>query len=604
MVALSVNKKAGVDPGDSKQYSAIRVFLRLLAFSKKYIPFYLILCAIITVLALTSTAFAELVQRLVNAATQKDTELLISSAGIAAVILLVSITGNFIKNYLSIYLHNQSKLNLQSAVLQKILNAKMSNLSKYHSGDLINRLDESVDIAQSGINTFAVEILNNILQVVLLLFYLFRLNVHLTAGILVISICVPIVLNFFSKPLRKLYGERQQKISEQQSYMQDIIQNSELVKSFSLVKRVCRELKEKYNQRLKYHFKILWIEVLLFRVHTVIWVIGVLFILGYGGILAVDNKLDVGSVIAFAVSFERVAFPLANIAAMWGKMQNAVSNAGRIFELLDLSAEMLLSDSKNAPDAEPESDEDKLEVKFTNVDFGYTPGEKVLKNLSFTARAGEVTAIVGPSGSGKSTTVNLLLGLYEPSSGSIQFGKDDSDIQKYRSLIGYVSQETCLFSGTIYENIAYGKPNASKEEVITAARVANIHDFIMELPKQYDTSIGEIGNDLSGGQRQRIAIARAVLRNPRIFILDEPTSALDLWNEAVILQELKEMMKDKINIVIAHRLSTIKNADKILFLENGEIAETGTHQELMQRRGKYFEFVKMQNAEATVEGGI
>jgi len=285
-------------------------------------------------------------------------------------------------------------------------------------------------------------------------------------------------------------------------------------------------------------------------------------------------------------------------------MQNAVSNAGRVFELLDLSAEMLLSDSKNAPDAEPESDEDKLEVKFINVDFGYTPGEKVLKNLSFTARAGEVTAIVGPSGSGKSTAVNLLLGLYEPSSGSIQFGKDDSDIQKYRSLIGYVSQETCLFSGTIYENISYGKPYASKEEVITAARVANIHDFIMELPKQYDTSIGEIGNDLSGGQRQRIAIARAVLRNPRIFILDEPTSALDLWNEAVILQELKEMMKDKINIVIAHRLSTIKNADKILFLENGEIAETGTHQELMQRRGKYFEFVKMQNAEAAVEGGI
>jgi ATP-binding cassette, subfamily B, bacterial len=280
--------------------------------------------------------------------------------------------------------------------------------------------------------------------------------------------------------------------------------------------------------------------------------------------------------------------PLQWFAQVNNWFSRAMAGAERVFEVVDMTPEF---------DASGKPHDIRGEVEFRNVRFGYDKSNPVLKNISFKVAPGEMIGLVGRSGAGKSSTINLICRFYEPDGGQIVVDGIDLtelDMAQYRKQIGIVLQEPFLFGGTVAENIAYGNPEATMEEIIVAARAANAHDFIIAKPDGYDTIVGERGVHLSGGEKQRISIARAILHNPRILILDEATSSVDVETERQIQEAINRLVEGRTTFAIAHRLSTLRNADRLIVLDRGEIAEMGTHEELMDKRGVFFELVETQ----------
>lgn len=300
--------------------------------------------------------------------------------------------------------------------------------------------------------------------------------------------------------------------------------------------------------------------------------------------------LTLGTLVAFINYMGRFYGPVEFFARMNDSIQQAATSAERVFEIIDAVPEPNIGEGKIL-------DHVKGKVEFRNVGFYYDKGENVLEDINLTIEPGETVGLVGSTGSGKSTVVNLLMRYYEPTEGNILLdGVDlkDIDMQSLREHTGIVLQDPFLFRDTIANNIAYGNPDVSIEQIIEAAKIANAHDFISKLPDAYDTHLGERGIGLSGGERQRISIARAVIRDPHVLILDEATSAVDTRTEKLIQEAIDRLIKNRTTIIIAHRLSTLRRADKIIVLEDGRIVEVGTHNELMERRGKFYDMIQMQ----------
>ena len=319
--------------------------------------------------------------------------------------------------------------------------------------------------------------------------------------------------------------------------------------------------------------------------------VGVSIILWYGGNSVINGSITAGSLVAFLTYAVNISNPIKRLSRVIGNIQKALAAAQRVFDVLDLPEVI-----KNAPDAKA-LPKVKGDVRFNDVSFAYNKNEEVLSHVSFEVKPGEMIAFVGPSGAGKSTVASLLPRFYDATNGSITI--DGQDIRKVtldslREQVGIVPQETVLFNGSVYDNILYGRLDATREEVEAAAKAANAHDFIMQLPNGYETMLGDRGMNISGGQRQRISIARAILKNPQILILDEATSALDTESERVVQEALDRLMVGRTSFVIAHRLSTIKNADKIMVLEKGQLIEQGNHDELMAMDGLYAHLYKIQ----------
>ena len=319
--------------------------------------------------------------------------------------------------------------------------------------------------------------------------------------------------------------------------------------------------------------------------------VGVSIILWYGGNSVINGSITAGSLVAFLTYAVNISNPIKRLSRVIGNIQKALAAAQRVFDVLDLPEVI-----KNAPDAKA-MPKVKGDVRFNDVSFAYNENEEVLSHVSFEVKPGEMIAFVGPSGAGKSTVASLLPRFYDATNGSITI--DGQDIRKVtldslREQVGIVPQETVLFNGSVYDNILYGRLDATREEVEAAAKAANAHDFIMQLPNGYETMLGDRGMNISGGQRQRISIARAILKNPQILILDEATSALDTESERVVQEALDRLMVGRTSFVIAHRLSTIKNADKIMVLEKGQLIEQGNHDELMAMDGLYAHLYKIQ----------
>ncbi|MBR5487825.1 MAG: ABC transporter ATP-binding protein, partial [Phascolarctobacterium sp.] len=319
--------------------------------------------------------------------------------------------------------------------------------------------------------------------------------------------------------------------------------------------------------------------------------IGVTMILWFGGNSVIEGDISAGALVAFLTYAVNISNPIKRLSKVIANIQRALAAADRVFDVLDLP-ELI----QNKPNAQllPYV---KGSVSFNNVSFAYNTDEPILDNVSFNATPGQVVALVGPSGAGKSTVASLLPRFYDVTDGCIVIdGLDIRDVtmESLREQVGIVPQETMLFNGSVYDNILYGRLDATEEEVMAASKAANAHNFITELPNGYDTQLGDRGVNISGGQRQRIAIARAILKNPQILILDEATSALDTESERVVQEAIDRLMVGRTSFVIAHRLSTIKNADKILVMEKGKIVEEGNHDELMAKDGLYAHLYQIQ----------
>ncbi|NLU42704.1 MAG: ABC transporter ATP-binding protein [Firmicutes bacterium] len=570
--------------------SPLGTLVRLLRLGRPYWAWYVGLVLLTTVLSGLDVALMEALRRLINAATEKSMALLKSGLIMSVAVFGTSEILWFVVSYYGELLDHVSIMRLQSKLVEKMTRVRLGALQKYHSGDLISRIADSAGQAQSGLNSRARQMLHQVLSIIVTMAYLTHLDWGLSVGTLGLSVLLPAIVTPLSKVLRETYSARQKVYAQKDSFIQDSVQGAEVVRAFSLANRLARKFRDIYQSILGYSKKALVLNLIVGHTQYLVIVGGIIFVLGYGGLQVARGTLDLGGLVVFLFCFERVAWPLSQLVRAWPEFQNSIAQADRVFELLDLPDEHYEQESADLRDRVRADREARVE--FRDVRFGYEESSEVLKGISLVAEAGQVTALVGPSGSGKSTVLKLLLRLYEPSDGSILcqgMPIDRMTVGDWRSLTAYVSQDPFLFSGTLLENIRYGKPGATEDEVIAAARAANIHDFIVSTDDGYQTKVGERGVRLSGGQRQRVSIARAILRDPLILILDEPTSSLDSESELAVQQALDTLMKGRTTLVVAHRLSTVRHADKIAYLEDGVIKETGTHDELIKLRGRYYE---------------
>lgn len=562
----------------------VETLKKLIFISKEYIPWYIgLLIAAIAVSAI-GLLETEGLRRIVNGTTTGDKNLLVNGVIISLIAFGTGQVIEFTRGYFGEILNFISIRNLQSVLISKLTRALMKGYDSYHTGDLIDRISNSSEQAQSGLNNNAVNILQNLVLLVFIIMYLVSVNIKMTLASIIFIIALPLIVNPLSKKLRVLHEENQKVNAEKSAFIQDAVQGAEVVRVYLLTSRLSQSLNKIYEKLAAILKKLIPYESFMYSSHVMVIVTGDFFILGFGGYLVSKGELQVGDVIAFLLLFERMFQPLSYISTVWPQFQSSIVAANRVFEVLNLPEE---TDAANVTPIPEDGD-----ICFDDIFFSYSGKDnRILNGITFTAEKGKVTAIVGPSGSGKSTIIKLLLRLYETDKGQISFGGIDIRNFKHedwRSKMSYVSQDASLFSGSIKENILYGRTGADMNEVKNAATAACIDDFIEKSEKDYDSLIGEKGVRLSGGERQRISIARAVISSPEILVLDEPTSSLDNENERMVLKALNNLMTGRTTIVVAHRLSTIKNADQIVYIEDGIVAESGTHDELMCIKGKYY----------------
>ncbi len=453
----------------------------------------------------------------------------------------------------------------------------------------MSRVTNDVGVLQNAIVNGAIGIFYELVTLLGALIYLFIIDFKLTLFVLLALPLITYVLKFFNIKIRKASRKVQIKLADISHVLEETLSSIKVVKSFGREEYEFERFSAENDENFRARVRSEQYGASLTSIIEFITAVSFTAILWYGGYEVMNGYIKVSELIAFFTLLLTIMNPLSSLSKLSTTLQQALAAAERIFELMAIDNPVL-----------KEKNNEVLtnvvgNLEFRNISFAYNQGEEILKDIDFEIKPGEVVALVGPSGAGKTTIADLIPRFYEPTKGQIVLdGKDikEIDLVSLRTQIGIVPQETILFSGTLRNNIRYGRLEAAEEEIIEAARAANAHDFIFKLPNGYDTVVGERGVGLSGGQRQRIAIARAILKNPRILILDEATSALDTESEVLVQEALNRLMKSRTTLVIAHRLSTIKNADKIIVLSNGKIVETGTHNQLMEMGGIYYSLYK------------
>jgi ATP-binding cassette subfamily B protein len=469
-------------------------------------------------------------------------------------------------------------------LFQHLQTLPLSFFDRNPAGELMSRLTNDIDAINQAVSQNVTSLLASLLSIVGILIAMFVLNAWLA---LVTILVVPLMFwstQFVARYTRRGYRELQKELGQLNAEMEEAISGQRVVKAFRRNDSVIATFRG-HNQAV-YQAGVYanTYALLLMPLTNVLGNFFVIVLAGFGGWLALQGLVSVGTIATFINYGQNFIQPLRQLANMYNSIQAALAGAERVFEIIDTNPEV-----GDAPDVLP-LESVQGDVRFEHVDFGYRPDTPVIKDMSLEAKAGETIALVGPTGAGKTTIINLLTRFYEINGGQITIdGKDICQVKKadLRRQLGLVLQDTFLFSDTVMENIRYGRLEATDEEVIQAARVADADRFIRQLPQGYQTQLSERASNLSQGQRQLLSIARAILADPGILILDEATSSVDTRTEARIHEALLRLMEGRTSFVIAHRLSTIRDADQVLVIDHGEIIDKGTHQDLLDRRGFY-----------------
>ncbi len=489
--------------------------------------------------------------------------------------------------------------------LRRTLYSHVQRLSlSYHdhkqTGDLISRVTSDIDAIQSFIASGVLGTLINTLTLAGMVGVMFYVNWRFTLVALSVAPVLFAVVYSYTRRIKKASREVRKKEGEIVSVIQEVLTSIRVVKAFAREDYEQRRLEEESLESVEIALRARGLKAKLSPLVEIIVAIGTSMVLWFGARMVLQGNLSAGSLIVFILYLGKMYKPMQELSKMTDAFSKASVGYERIREILDTEREVA-----DLPGARP-APQFQGRVEFENVIFHYERGAPVLHDVTLQIEPGQTAALVGPTGAGKTTIASLIPRFYDPVSGVVRI--DGNDIRRFtqkslRQQISFVLQETLLFHGSIWNNIAYGKPGVSRAEIYRAAELANAHDFIDQMPQGYDTVVGERGVTLSGGQRQRIAIARAVIRNSPILILDEPSSGLDAASEKLVFEAVDRLMEGKTSIVIAHRLSTIQRADAIFVVEGGTIRERGTHDELLRSGGLYSELYELQfRKEAEVTG--
>lgn len=563
----------------------MNLYLRILKFIRPYLG-RLIAAGFCTVMTAAANLYVPwIVRDVIDKVFQnKDSDLLnLISLGIVVIFFARGIF-YYGQSYLMNYVGESIVIDVRGIVYRKLMTLSTHFFDTNKLGTIMSYVTNDVAALQGAMVANSIEIITETSVLIGSVGAMVYLDWKLT----LFTFCTfPVVLffmDFFGKKIRKSGHRIQQATADITSILQETLAATRVVKSF------VREPYEiaRFDQQNKANFyanmKSAKLMGTLSPVIEFIAALGVTAIIWFGGRSVIGGDITAGSLVAFLVYAINISNPIKRIARVLGSIQKALAAAERVFYIMDLTDTIPQKpDAITLPSVEGN-------VEFRHVSFAYNKGETILHDVSFSAKPGQAIALVGPSGAGKSTVASLLPRFYDVTEGAIFVdGHDVRDVTlaSLREQVGIVPQETNLFNDTVYNNILYGRLDATRDEVIAAAKAANADEFIQQLPKGYDTQLGDRGVNISGGQRQRISIARAILKNPRILILDEATSALDTEGERIVQEALDRLMVGRTSFVIAHRLSTIQNAAKIIVLDKGSIVEEGTHQQLMAKHGLY-----------------
>ncbi|WP_139368347.1 ABC transporter ATP-binding protein [Evansella clarkii] len=510
---------------------------------------------------------------------------------VLAVFLIIRPPVEYFRQYYAQWTGNKILYDIRDQLFSHLQKLSMKFYSSRKSGEIISRVINDVEQTKNFIITGMMNIWLDMFTIIAVIIIMLTMDPWLTLIAVALLPFYAVSIKYFYSRLRDLTRKRSQALAEVQSHLHERLQGMNVIRSFALEEH---EQKEFHKQNGNFLNKALdhtrW-NAKTFAVVNTLTDIAPVIVIGVAGALVIQDVLTLGTMVAFTAYMDRLYNPLRRLVNSSTTLIQAIASMDRVFELVDEKY-----DIQDKPGAGPYR-HPRGEVIFDNVSFSYENDQEVLKELNFTVKSGETAAIVGMSGGGKSTIMSLIPRFYDVSSGRILV--DGKDIREYqvrslRDRIGMVLQDNIIFSDSVRFNILMGRPEASEEEVIAAAKAANAHDFIMELPDGYDTYIGEQGVKLSGGQKQRVAIARVFLKSPEILIFDEATSALDLESEHLIQQSLFRLAENRTTFIVAHRLSTITHADKILVIENGKLAEIGNHEELIKKQGAYYNLFQVQ----------
>lgn len=560
-------------------------FRRFLPFVRPYLPRMIVAGLLVMGVAAINLALLRLAGTLWDVITvQHDRDRMTELIGLFIGLVLLQGLCSMGHSYLTTWISQRVVADFRTHLFAHLQNLAVSFFARRRTGELLSRLMNDVTVIQSIVTETPIDTAKQLVTFIGGIGFLLAMNWRLCLLILLLLPLLVLVAKFFGRKLKSLSTSIQDQTAALSTLLEEVISGIRIVKSFVQTKREEGRFLTAVQHGLSLSLRRAGIMALFVPVISLLTFSAAAAVLWYGGTQVIEGTVTPGDLFAFVLFAGILIGPFSSAARVFAQIKEAQGATQRVFEILDAEA-----DIRDVPNAHVLSAV-QGHVRAEQVSFSYDPRTSVLSNLSFEAQPGELVAFVGPTGAGKTTVINLLHRFYDPVEGRITVDGHDLKqvtVDSWYRQVALVPQETILFGGTILDNIRYGNPEASEAAVQEASKAAHAHEFISAFPDRYLTVVGEKGINLSGGQRQRIAIARAILKNPRVLLLDEATSSLDTESERLVQEALERLMEGRTTFVVAHRLSTIQRADRILVLDKGRVVEQGTHAQLLERKGLY-----------------